>query len=78
MVPIAAGEPVHVDVEREHGVRVTACRGGLDLLHVAGSGQRGEPGALLQRRGDLVRVQVLVLLEPEDQPRVDACRIGWP
>ncbi len=72
----AGGQPVGVDVEGQGGVGIAGVDGGLDFAHVAGSGEREQPGAVLQRRRDLADGQVLVLRQPQHQPRVDGARAG--
>ena len=69
-------EPVQVDIAAEHRPRI-AGRGTFEHFpHVARAGQAGQPGAVLQRRAELARRGVRVLLQPEHQARVHRPRPG--
>ena len=72
----AGDETVDVDVEPELRVGRTALDGGFHRTHVGAAGQRQQSRPVFQRGGDLVRSQVLVLFQPQDQPRVDAAGSG--
>ena len=72
----AGDQAVHVDVQGEAGVGFVAGGGGFDLAHVGGAGQREQPGAFFQRDGDVVRAEVFVLLQPQQQAGVDAAGPG--
>ena len=69
-------QAVDVHVEAELRVGVPAVGRGLDLAHVAAPGQGEQAGSVFQCGRDVVRSQVLVLLQPQDQPRVDAAGSG--
>ena len=65
-----------VDVEGKVRRRFTASCGGLDLAHVAGTGEGGQPGAFLEGGGDLVGGEVFVFFQPQHQAGVDGAGAG--
>ena len=68
-----ARETVHVDVECQLGGIVLAVE---HLPHVGRARQPEQARAVLQRIGDLVWGQALVLLQPRDQPGIDRPAAG--
>ncbi len=65
-----------VDLDRDGRLRVAGVGPVEDRPQVGGAGQPEQPGAVLEGRGELGRGHPDVLLEPQDEARIDAARAG--
>ena len=62
-----------IDAERELRIGIVARE---QLAHVSRPGEPQKTGLVLERLGHLVGAEALVLLEPQQEPRVDRARAG--
>ena len=69
-----AAQPVDVDLDREQRVRVAGLLRLEHRAHVGRPGEPEQPRAMLERGGELRRRHADVLLEPDDEPRIDGAR----